>query len=281
MKKSIKFALFLTATIFSTSCTASGSVYNSFIYGSNIDENFEVKAANNKDRIISFSGYEWTVKNKLQPAGPGPNYFSNSQDNVFVDKLGQLHLKITKKNNKWYCGEIQSIKSLGYGKYKFYLASRIDLLPSNVVLGLFTWDYDDAYHNREIDIEFSKWGKNDNINSQFVVQPYEIDSNIKRFDAKLTGSYTTHSFEWQAKKVAFESFYGHYNSLPNNNFLINNWAYDGKDIPISGNEKVAINLWNFKGINPEKEVEIVIKKFEFIPDSKTNSTFMVADKLAK
>ena len=54
-----------------------------------------------KDRIISFSGYEWLVKtsanSKSGTAGPGNNYFSNSKDNVWVDKKGWLHLKITIK----------------------------------------------------------------------------------------------------------------------------------------------------------------------------------------
>ena len=31
------------------------------------------------------------------------------------------------------------------------------------------------------------------------------------------------------------------------------------------NEKVMINLWNFGGIIPSEEFEIIIKRFEFSP----------------
>src|SRR5699024_439597 len=73
-------------------------------------------------RIISFSGFDWKVRSTKNQVGPGPNYFSDSNENVFVDNDGQLHLKITEKDNKWYCGSVEAVKSLGYGTYRFYLA---------------------------------------------------------------------------------------------------------------------------------------------------------------
>jgi hypothetical protein len=217
------------------------------------------------DRIISFSGNEWLVRNSNGFEGPGPNMFSNSTDNVYLDQEGQLHLKIVKRDNKWYCAEINSLKSLGYGTYRFYLASRVDQLPSNVVLGLFTYDSNPDYNHREIDIEFSKWGDPSIVNSQFVVQPYETGSNINRFDSNLTGDFTTQSFSWNPNKISFESFYGHYQTAPDNDFVVNSWNYSGTDVPVSGDEKVSINLWNFEGRSPASEIEVVIKKFEFIP----------------
>ncbi len=45
---------------------------------------------------ITWSGYEWTVRSSRGATqGPGPNIFSDSRDNVFVDAKGDLHLRIT------------------------------------------------------------------------------------------------------------------------------------------------------------------------------------------
>ncbi len=151
------------------------------------DNNHSNPSVSSNSNTLSFSGYTWRIKSSETPVGPGPNYFSNSPENVWVDEMGQLHLKITRKNGQWFCAEVISEKTFGYGTYRFYLASRIDLLNENVVLGLFTWDDDSIYYNREIDIEFSRWGDPTNDNAQFVVQPYFHTDNIHRFTIQLNG----------------------------------------------------------------------------------------------
>lgn len=221
-----------------------------------------------QDRRIDFSGYAWLVKIGGQITdSTKPIFFSWSKDNVWVDNEGQLHLKITRDSRRWYCAEIISEKSLGYGKYVFYLASRIDELNENVVLGLFTWDKSPGNNNREIDIEFARWGNIKGKNTQFVVQPWELPQNIYRFDMRTESSYTTHSFEWKKDSVFFQSVLGHYVTPPDDSHMIESWNYTGTNIPQPGNEKTRIILW-LSGGNPpsdSKEVEIVIKKFEFIP----------------
>lgn len=231
----------------------------------NLSDGFKTQAVNR--RIIDFSGYKWLVRNTTGLQGPGPNYFSNSTQNVFVDSEGQLHLKITKRKGKWYCASIGNLTSLGYGTYRFYIASKIDTIDKNSVVGLFTWDDDPAYHNREIDIEFSKWGnESSSFNSQYVVQPWENEANINRFTTNLdSGNYSTHRFTWSPDKISFLSVYGHYDFLVDQNYLINSWDYQGSDIPLKGNEKIAVNLWNFQGKAPAQEVELIIKRFEFVP----------------
>ena len=77
---------------------------------------------------IQFSGYTWMVKKSAGKVGPGPNYFSDSTANVFVDTAGRLHLRMTKSRNKWYCAEVICTQSLGYGTYRFYLDSAVDAL---------------------------------------------------------------------------------------------------------------------------------------------------------
>src|SRR5712692_11481355 len=72
-------------------------------------------------RRLSFSGREWTVKsgNELKP---GPNNWSDSVDNVWVDDSGQLHLRITHRNGRWYSAEVATLQLLGFGRYAFYLS---------------------------------------------------------------------------------------------------------------------------------------------------------------
>lgn len=54
---------------------------------------------------IGFAGYTWAVKSSAGKVGPGPNYFSSSTSNVWVDGAG-LHLKITKAKARWYSAEV-------------------------------------------------------------------------------------------------------------------------------------------------------------------------------
>ena len=219
-------------------------------------------------RTITFSGYDWKVKSCETPAGPGPNYFSDREEDVWVDEAGQLHLKITKRNGWWYCTEAFTEASLGYGKYIFYVAGRVDQLDKNIVLGLFTWDETASEYNyREIDIEFSRWGEETNDNAQYVVQPWDRPGNMKRFNIEVDDEYTTHIFNWTPDSIFFQSLHGHYPSAPAEDYIIESWTYTGNDIPPAGKENVRINLWLYKGNPPTdaEEAEIVIKAFQFIP----------------
>jgi hypothetical protein len=125
-------------------------------------------------RTIQFSGHDWWVKSSDTPVGPGPNWFSDSNDNVRVDESGRLHMKITWNGDYWKCAEIVSKESFGYGTYSFTLESDPATLNKNIVLGLFTWSDQPEYAHREIDIEFSRWEKPDNNNAQFVIQPWDF-----------------------------------------------------------------------------------------------------------
>ncbi|MHC5173180.1 MAG: hypothetical protein ACYSPJ_05395, partial [Planctomycetota bacterium] len=56
-------------------------------------------------RTVTFAGHEWGVKYGDQ-LGPGPNYFSDSQDSLWVDEKGYLHMTIIKRGGKWFCTEV-------------------------------------------------------------------------------------------------------------------------------------------------------------------------------
>lgn len=219
------------------------------------------------ERSITFSGYEWKVKASASKLGPGPNYFSDSEESVWVDNSGYLHLKIVKRNEKWECSEVICQESFGYGRYAFYLASRVDLLDKNVVLGLFTWDTNLEENNREIDIEFAKWGDQDEFNSQYVIQPYSHANNLLRFTIDLSSNVNSaHYFDWESDEINFKSILG---SDIGGQTIIKSYDYHGSDVPSHGNENPRINLWLMNGLAPsnEQEVEIIVKKFTFGPST--------------
>jgi hypothetical protein len=218
-------------------------------------------------RTLFFSGFEWDVKSSISPAGPGPNYFSISNENVWIDDQNQMHLKIALEYGRWCCSEVICKASLGYGKYIFYIASRVDELDRNAVLGLFLWDSNaPAEQYREIDIEFSKWGKESGNNAHFVVHPSEVVGNMRSFHILLNGDYSTHSIDWRPSHITFESIHGHYVTAPIVPHLIESWTQSGSKIPSSGQATPRMNLWLFGGNPPHKnrEVEVIVKRFEFI-----------------
>jgi len=215
---------------------------------------------------IEFSGRTWWVKHSDPLIGPGPNYFSDSTDNVRVDDDGRLHLRITNPSGRWTCAEVVSQDVLGYGKYVFQLATRVDLLDANVVAGLFTYDETIDSPNREIDIEFSRWGDPTAQNAQYVVQPWDTPGNRERFAIDLGGDPdTTNVFDWTADSILFQTWLGH-DADPPEDATIHSWDYTGADVPTEGGEvRARINLWLRSGEAPTdgQPAELVIAKFEY------------------
>lgn len=222
-------------------------------------------------RVIDFSGYNWEVKSSGAVAkAPGPNYFSDSHKNVYLDEDGYLNLEINYRNGTWYTAEVVGDMRLGYGKYIFQTIGRIDELDPQAVLGLFTWDTEDpdnAY--REVDIEFSRWGDQSNqTNGQYVVQPFSEDpaNRRHRYSFSLTGTYSTHVIDWSPSKLSFASYYGH---VTGGGIEIASWVYAGTP-PSPGNAGPRINLWLFEGgapqeTSPAERIRVVIRDFIFKP----------------
>jgi hypothetical protein len=218
-------------------------------------------------RWVSFSGYDWWVKSSTEPVGPGPNYFSDSTNNVWLDGLGQLHLRITNRSNQWQCAELVSARTFGYGSYRFQLASPADNINPSAVLGLFTWSDDGAYANREIDIECSRWANAaDPSNAQFVVQPYDINGHLTRFTVPAGQTNATLFFTWETNRVTFQSQRGAFSPNPSPANVVSNWT-STLTVPPTGDENVRLNLWLFQGAAPTdgQEVEVIISSFQFVP----------------
>jgi len=216
---------------------------------------------------LNFSGYDWWIKTSTGLVGPGPNYFSDSTNNVWLDAQGRLHLRITNRSNQWQCAEIVSARTFGYGSYRFELDSEVDNLDVKAVLGLFTWSDDPAYADREIDVECSRWGNAaDSNNAQFVVQPYDTAGHLARYDVVAGISNSTHDFIWETNRVSFQSLRGGYSPSPDPTNILSAWIYS-LAVPQTGDENVRLNFWLDTGSPPagNSEVEVIIKSFQFVP----------------
>ncbi len=227
-------------------------------------------------RFLSFSGYDWWVKNSTGTVGPGPNYFSDATNNVWTDTNGWLHLLITHRTNAWECAEIISTRTFGPGSYRFELNSPVNNLNPNVTLGLFTYSDDPAFTEREIDVEGGRWQiPTDTNNAQFVVQPYNLVNHLVRYRVPSGLADSTHLFVWETNRISWQSQTGAYSAAGTNlisSYIFNNAA----DVPQSGDEVVHLNLWLVNGIPPtdNNEVEVIIRNFNFVPPGTPPSTVL-------
>jgi len=217
-------------------------------------------------RSIEFSGHVWKVKSSEKRVGPGPNYFSDKEDSVWVDETGRLHLKLTERDGEWFCAEVISTESFGYGTYRFFISTPLAKLDPNITLGLFTWSDAPIYAHREIDVECSKWGKaEDTNNAQFVVQPYRASGHLVRYCVPPNLESTTYSFIWQSNSVLFSC--SEAPTTRTNTAAIQEWVFEKNRVPLPGDENARINLWLCAGHAPlnTNNAEIVVSKFEFDP----------------
>jgi hypothetical protein len=208
-------------------------------------------------RTVCFSGLEWNVRDGF--GGPGPNSFSASAENVWTDSLGFLHLKIRKIGDQWLCSEVYLQQSYGYGEYLFEVQSDLEAYDPNIVVGLFTYESDD----REIDIEFARWGSSGNDPGWYTVQPPPYSMlNQSSFQMGLSRQSSTHIFHWTSDSIQFKSYRPFVLHLPPVDSLMHQWTYQGIHNPPVGGERVHINFWLFKGEPPLdlQEAELVISR---------------------
>ena len=213
-------------------------------------------------RVIQFSGRRWKVKASGERAvGPGPCRFSDSQDNVWVDAEGRLHLRLTRREGVWHCAEVILDEEHAYGTYSYTLDTppRAIAQALHAVLGAFVWnDGDAAHHYDEIDFELSAWSQPGNQLGQYVVQP-PSPRNLVRFDLPETLAPTTHTFIWRPDRIECRSFAGQRTLFRH--------TFNRGIPPDTKGTHARINLWLFGARPPanNKELEVVISRFEFKP----------------
>jgi hypothetical protein len=228
-----------------------------------------VERVNPNVRWISFSEYDWWVKDSPGLVGPGPNYFSDSTNNVWLDGQGRLHLRITNRSNQWQCAEVVTRRTFGYGSYRFELDSAVNGINPSVVLGLFTWSDDPAYTHREIDVECGRWANPGDVNNaQYVVQPWDWLNHLVRYAVPAGLTNSTHSFTWETNRISYQALRGRYSPDSAATNVISSWVFNNAaEVPQTGDENVRINLWLINGNAPtnNSEVEFIVKSFQFVP----------------
>jgi hypothetical protein len=248
-------------------------------------------------RNIEWSGYTWQVRTSNgAPQGPGPNIFSDSVDNVFIDAAGDLHLKIRKgAEGKWLASEIDLNQSLGYGTYEWEVSSRYDQFATNAVGGLFTYISPESVAGQtggvvgngiadtphEIDIEFTgAWGNGD---LYYTTHDGDVPAPSKNYYQPLNGNLTTHRFKWEPSGIRWESFHGHVAGVaspPNpiveqrpgaGNGQPARHVYTGPVVPRDLNEIPIINFWisspnpPLNGPTGGAEQELIVHSFTYTP----------------
>jgi hypothetical protein len=208
-------------------------------------------------KTLSFSGYEWEVRQTVSDAGGSRNVYDPA--NAWVDNSGFLHLRIGRDGSGWTSGEVNLTRSLGYGSYRFVIRD-IALLEPAEILAISTWD--DSGPAREMNIEIGRWGEPGTKNVQYVVQPYYVPANVVRFLAPP--GIHTFSFNWEPGRVAFRTVRGS-GSILKTNAVAEHVFTSG--VPSSGNELIHINHYVFQNRrNPlQHGSEVVIEKFEYLP----------------
>jgi hypothetical protein len=216
-------------------------------------------------RSLRFSGYDWHVK--LAPCltiNPGPCYYGDSTNQVWLDDTGRLHLRASYNSNRWWSAEVISMRRFGYGRYVFFVDTSIDAVDANAVWGCFVYGDKPCGTWREIDFEFTRWGNtNDTNNAQFVVQPGDAPEHRERFRVAPTATNSTHVFVWDTDRVTFQTYAGH---STNSADLIHEWTSTNA-IPVPGDDTVRLNLYLADGKPPVsgQPVEVVISRFEWQP----------------
>jgi hypothetical protein len=218
------------------------------------------RAASEEAKTLSFSGRTWFIRPNGS-GGPGPCNWSAS--NVWVDPAGQLHLKISRANGKWYCGEVYTTENLGFGQYQWDVIGRVDNFDRNIVLGLFPYSGPDG--RNEIDIEMAKWGDPHVNAGSFTIWPAAsgLTNSTRSFPVHLIGDQTTQRFIWRSDSVQFQMLQGYRTDTAD---VIASWTFTPRRpadaIPHQA-MPTHINLWLYNGRAPSdgKEIEIVIKRF--------------------
>ncbi len=211
---------------------------------------------------LRFAGIEWHIKDSgARQVGPGHNWFSSG--NVRLDAGGQLHLQAKARDGSCVAAEAVAVPSLGYGTYEFTVATNLDNLAKNLVLGLFTWDdtSNQSFH-REIDVELGRWGRENNADAQFVIQPYTIPSNIWRFSLRPGLRGSVHQFIWAPRRVSFRSEGLEASGVRS---ILQEYVFE-RMIPEPGQEQTRVNLWCMDSKAPaDGTSEVVLSRFRFTP----------------
>ena len=203
--------------------------------------------------IVEFSGFPWRLRTAPSSRG-GQNLYSPS--NIVIDEQGAMHLHISKTDEDWNCAEASLTRNFGYGTYEFVVRGLETLEPA-AVFGMFTYDYaSGALRNREMDIEISQWGDPAQKNAQYALQPFDVPTNVHRFNAPA--GTLTFSLRWEQGRVSFRTLHGATE--------VSEHAFTS-GVPPPGIESIRVALYIYRAalVKLQNPMEVVIERFTYYP----------------
>ena len=217
-----------------------------------------------------WKGHLWAITTGGM-AGVAPG----SPANVFVDKNGYLHLKITDHGGAFTAAELFSKDNLGFGTYQWQMQGSIDNMDPATVLGLFPYGPKAGIGKdgeNELDVEFSKWGNTlcaGKCNADFTMYPatgkFSLGPTEDNFHVSLgDGAVTTARLVWSSTKVVATVMSGSQPMGTTANVL-HTWTFAPSDPAARIPQQplpVGMNLWCFK-TTPAGNQEVVIQDFQF------------------
>ena len=219
---------------------------------------------------LQWAGRTWNIT-----TGGMAGVAEGSESNVLVDDKGYLHLKISKSGDTWTAAEVFTTDKLGFGTYQWQIDAPIDRFDPNVVLGLYPYGPAAGIGSdgtNEIDIEYSFWGDPNGVNGDWTDYPASGKTiGEKSYEFSLSGgTLSTSRFVWSASQIESSLFAG-LTAIGGTTGLLNAWTYAPSNATVNIPQQalpLGMNLWCFD--NPPsdgKEVEVVIRDFQFVPES--------------
>ena len=205
-------------------------------------------------RTVAWSGYAWDVR----PPGvgaPGPNRWSDAPAAARVDGSD-----LVLSNGRAGGGtgvELDNRTHLGYGTYRWVVASDLTRFDAHDVLGLFTYGGSDPSHN-EIDIEPARWGRPfAPTGSVTVWRDAEAGLSRSRSFAFSARPPYVLQFTWEPDRVAYLV-----TDAARRTLLA--WTVT-KNVPVPSTEVPVVNLWRFGGRAPARTRTVRLTSFSWLP----------------
>jgi hypothetical protein len=216
-----------------------------------------LSAANSEARTISWSGYKWDVRPPGTAQEPGPNDWSDSTANVRVQGSDLLLSIVKNSAGHWTSAEIDNRRHLGYGTYRWVVATDLSRLDANEVLGMFTYG-GASPSNNEIDIEPSHWGDMSNpTGSATVWQNANTGRSEERdFNYSSRPPYVN-QFTWSPGRID-------YLITDATHATLLAWTVT-TGVPTPSTEVPIINYWRYQNVAPAGVRTMRISSFAWAP----------------
>jgi len=213
------------------------------------------------ERAISWSGYTWYVRHPGW-GGPGPNHWSDSTGSVRVSGSDLLLSIVQDRAGRWMSAEIDNARHLGYGTYRWVVASDLSSDDPNQVLGMFTVAGTGPLAD-EIDIEHSQWGNPLASNGSAAVwQDASVHANQSNTFTFSSHPPYVNQFTWSPGRASFLI-------TDATGALLLNWtAVSG--VPKPTDEVPVVNLWRFHGVAPSSGATVRLSSFTWTPLATTS-----------